>query len=256
MVNVWRHRELLGHLVTRTLKAQYKQSLLGYAWLLVNPIVQLVTLSFVFSTVLNTPSQGIPFALFLFAGLLPWIFFSSAVLASTESLLTAYNLVTGIYFPRELLVIASVMARSADLVAGSVIFGVLMAYHGQPLHLSAFWIPLVFLVHVLFTIGLALPLAALNLFFHDVRFFVGVGLNLWLFITPVMYPPEVVPARYEFLYNLNPNARFIASYRGYIFERRTPDAENLLVGIAMALVMLAVGYYVFKKLEPHFADRI
>ncbi|HXH21138.1 MAG TPA: ABC transporter permease [Dehalococcoidia bacterium] len=255
-INVWRYRELLGHLVIRTLKAQYKQSLLGYSWLLVNPLVQLLTLTFVFSTLLKTPSQGVPFALFLYAGLLPWLFFSSAVLASSESVLGAYNLVTSVYFPRELLVVAAVLSRVADLLAGSVIFVALLLYHGYMPDASIVWLPLVFALQMLFTIGLGLPVAALNLFFHDVRFLVGVGLNLWFFVTPVMYPPDVVPDRYRLLYDLNPLARFIASYRGYAFAGESPDPENLLVGAAMAVAMLVIGFYLFKRLEPHFADRI
>jgi ABC-type polysaccharide/polyol phosphate export permease len=255
-VNSWRYRELLGHLVVRTLKAQYKQSFLGYTWLFVNPLAQLFILSFVFSTLLKTPSQGVPFSLFLYAGLLPWIFFSSAVLASSESVLGAYHLVTTVYFPRELLVVAAVLSRVADLLAGSLIFVALLIYHGQPLEVSMVWIPVVFFLQALFTIGLSLPIAALNLFFHDVRFLVGVGLNLWFFVTPVMYPPDVVPQRYGFLYDLNPLARFIASYRGYMFANESPDVGNLLVGAIMALLMLTIGFWVFKRLEPHFADRI
>lgn len=255
-VNVWRHRELLGHLVVRTLKAQYKQSFLGYTWLLVNPLAQMIILSFVFSTLLRTPSQGVPFSLFLYAGLLPWIFFSSAILATSESVLGAYHLVTTVYFPRELLVVAAVLARATDLLAGTVILVGLMVYHGQSLEASVVWIPLVFFLQVVFTVGLGLPLAALNLFFHDVRFLVAVGLNLWFFLTPVMYPPDVVPHRYSLLYDLNPIARFIASYRSYLFSGQTPDPGNLLVGVAMAMLMLTIGFFIFKRLEPNFADRI
>jgi ABC-type polysaccharide/polyol phosphate export permease len=238
------------------LKAQYKQSLLGYTWLLLNPVVQLITLSFVFSTLLKTPSQGVPFGLFLYTGLLPWLFFSTAILTSSESLLTAYQLVTSVYFPRELLVVAAVLARLADLVAGSLIFVALLIYHGYTPDATIVWVPMILVVQILFTAGLAMPIAAMNLFFHDVRFRVGVGLNLWFFVTPVMYPPEVVPERYQFLYDLNPLARFIASYRGYIFANESPDPGNLLVGVAMALGMLTFGFFFFKRLEPYFADRI
>jgi ABC-type polysaccharide/polyol phosphate export permease len=238
------------------LKAQYKQSLLGYSWLIVNPVVQLITLSFVFSTLLNTPSQGVPFGLFLYAGLLPWLFFSNSVLAASESLLSAYHLVTTVYFPRELLVVAAILARLADLTAGSLIFVGLLIYYGYAPEATVFWVPLILFLQVLFTAGLAMPIAAMNLFFHDIRFLVGVGLNLWFFVTPVMYPPELVPQRYEFLYELNPIARFIGSYRGYLFAGETPDPGNLLVGAAMGLGMLTLGFFIFKRLEPHFADRI
>ncbi len=255
-VNVWRYRQLLGHLISRSIKSQFKQSFLGYVWLFANPLAQLVILSFVFSTLLKTPSQGVAFPIFLFAGLLPWIFFSSALLSSTESILGAYNLVTSVYFPRELLVVAAVLARIVDLAAGTLLLVLLLLVHDQSLSASALWLPLVFAVQLLFTIGLSLPLAALNLFFHDVRFLVGVGLNLWFFLTPVMYPVDVVPQSYRFLYELNPNARFIEAYRSYLYRGQSPEVTNLLLGLAMALLTLAAGYFIFKKLEPAFADRI
>lgn len=255
-INVWRYRELLGHLTVRSIRAQYKQSFLGYIWLFANPLAQAFTLTFVFSTLLRTPSQGVSFPIFLFAGLLPWLFFANSVITATESVAGSANLVSSVYFPRELLVVAGVLSRLADLLAGCCIMVVLLLINGQSVETTALWMPLIFVFHFLFTVGVSLPLAALNLFFHDVRFLVGVGLNLWFFFSPVMYPTDIVPEKYRFIYDLNPLARFITSYRGYLFEGEGPAAANIMVGILMAVGTLAIGYFIFKKLEPAFADRI
>jgi lipopolysaccharide transport system permease protein len=254
--NVWRHRELLWHLALRNLRSQYKQSMLGYAWILVSPAVYLLTFTFVFSTVLRTPSEGVPFPLFLCVGLVPWLFFSGALLFATESISGAASLVTMVYFPREILTVSAVLVRVLDLAAGLVILVGLLAYHGYGLGPTAAWVPAIFLLHLLFTVGLSLPLAALNLFFHDVRFLVGVGLNLWFFLTPVMYPMEIVPARYLFLYDLNPNAWLVEMYRDALLHGKSPAAEDLVWCAGVALSTLAAGYYFFKRLEPGFADRI
>jgi len=230
--------------------------MLGSAWMFVNPAAQLLVLTFVFSTLLKAPSEGIPFPVFLFAGLIPWMFFSSAVVSATDSIVGAGGLVTAVYFPRELLVIASVLSRLVDMLAATLIFVVLLVAEGQPVDLTAVWVPVILLFQVVFTVGVSLPLAAVNLYFRDIRFLVAVGLNLWFFLTPVMYPPSIVPDKYRFLYDLNPMARFISSYRGYLFSGSAPSIENMAVATVMALVMVLAGYYVFKKLEPGFADSI
>lgn len=256
VLTLWRHRELLWHLSLRNLRIQYKQSILGYAWILVNPAIQLLTFTFVFSVVLRAPSQGVPFALFLCVGLVPWLFFASGVLAATESVTGSVSLVTMVYFPRELLVASAVLARIVDLAAGLVILVGLLAWNGYALTSTAVWVPVLFILQLLFTLGLGLPLAALNLFFHDVRFLVGVGLNLWFLLTPVMYPVDIVPARYRTLYALNPNTWFVEAYRGALLHGAAPSTGILLSCAGTAVIALVGGYYFFKRVETAFADRI
>lgn len=255
--NLWRYRELTWHLVVRGIRGQYKQSVIGYAWIVANPLLQLLVYSFVFSAVLKTPSQGgVPFSLFLFAGLAPWLFFANALMSATESITGGGSLVTMVYFPREVLAVAAVLTRAVDLLASVAILVGLMVYYGQPVTLTLAWVPLLLFAQVLFTAGLALPVAALNLFFHDVRFLVGVGLHLWFFLTPIMYPPEIVPERYQVLYDLNPLARFIGAYRWALLGNVSPPLESLLWAVLASAAFIAAGYYLFKKMEPAFADRI
>jgi ABC-type polysaccharide/polyol phosphate export permease len=253
---IWRRRELLAHLTVRNLRVQYKQSALGYSWLFVNPVSQMLTLTFIFSAVFKTPSQGSPFVLFLCIGLFPWIFFAAALQSATESIVASAPLINTIRFPRELLVISAVLIRLVDFCAALVVLAVALIYYSQPLTLSAFWVLPMFFLQFVFTLGLAFPLAALNLFFHDVRYLVGVVLYLWFFFTPVFYSTDIVPARYTTLFNLNPMSRFINAYRFSILHDGSPPAVSLGIAAAMAFSTLIVGYLIFRKLEPRFADRV
>jgi ABC-2 type transport system permease protein len=233
LVELFRYRHLLMHMTVRHLRAQYKQSLLGYAWIILNPLAQLLTLAFIFSVVFKAPSEGQPFTLYLALGLLPWIFFSNAVMSGTDSVVGAMNLVTSVYFPREIILIAAVFLTE-----------------------TLAWVPLIFACHILFAIGLSLPLAGLNLFFHDIRFLVGVVLNLWFYFTPIFYSVEIVPERFRFIYDLNPNARFIASYRYSVLSDTSPPVLSLLAAALCGILAFLIGFYIFKLMEPAFADRI
>ncbi|MBI1886459.1 MAG: ABC transporter permease [Chloroflexi bacterium] len=256
LVALWDRRGLLWHMTIRHLRGQYKQSVLGYAWAFVNPLSQMLILSFVFSQIIRVQTEGIPYPLFVLMGLLPWIFFSTAVSSATDSITGAASLVTKVYFPRELLPTAAVLTKVVDLAFGLLILISMMVYFGYPPQWTLVWVPLLFLIHLIFTLGLAFPLAALNLFFHDVRFLVGVALTLWFYLTPVIYPVDLVPQQYQILFDLNPNSLFINAYRRVVIQGITPGADRLLLGLAVALITFIVGYYLFKRMEPRFADRI
>lgn len=251
-----RRRSLLWHMTVRHLRGQYKQSILGYAWTFVNPLSQLLILSFVFSIILRIPSQDVPYPLFLLVGLVPWIFFSSTVSSATESVVGAVSLVTKVYFPREVLPTAAMLTKLVDLVFGILILIGLMVYFGHPPDWAALWLPVLFFIHILFTLGLAYPLAALNIFFHDVRFLVGVVLTMWFYMTPVIYPVELVPDRYRVLFDLNPNSLFINAYRRVLLQGINPGMDRVLLGAVIALLTFLIGYYLFKRMESGFADRI
>lgn len=256
LVGFWKRRDLLWHMTVRHLRGQYKQSVLGYAWAFVNPLSQMLILTFVFSTILRGGSEGVPFPIFLFVGLLPWMFFSGAVSSATDSVVGAASLVTKVYFPREILPTAAVLTKLVDLAFGLLILAGLMVYYGDPPAWTSVWVPGLFFIHLVFTLGLAYPLAALNLFFHDVRFLVGVALTLWFYLTPILYPVDIVPARYRFLYDLNPNSLFVNAYRRVILHGENPGLEKVLLGLAISLATFLIGYYLFKKMEPAFADHI
>jgi ABC-type polysaccharide/polyol phosphate export permease len=256
LVVVWQRRELLWHMTVRHLRGQYKQSILGYAWAILNPLSLMLTLSFVFSVLLRFESGGIPYPLFLLMGLLPWLFFAAAVGSATDSITGAFSLVTKVYFPREVLPAAAVFTKIVDLGFGLMILVALMIYLDYPPAWTVVWVPVLFLIHLIFTLGIAFPLAALNVFLHDVRFLVGVILLLWFYLTPVIYPVDIVPERYEIVFDLNPNALFINAYRRVVLQGVSPGTERLLLGLGIALLTFLIGYYLFKRMEPRFADRI
>ncbi len=253
---LWQRRELLWHMTVRHLRGQYKQSVLGYAWTVVNPLSQMLILTFVFSHLVRIETPGVPYALFLLMGLLPWNFFSAALSSATGSVAGASSLVTKVYFPREILPVAAVLTKVVDLAVGMLILAGLMVYFGHPPAWTSVWVPLLFLIQLLFTVGLALPLAGLNLYFHDVSFLVGVALTLWFYLTPVLYPVDMVPARYGWLFDANPPALFIEAYRRVVLQGISPGTERLLMGLAISVATFLVGYYLFKKMEPGFADSI
>lgn len=252
----WQRRSLLWHMTVRHLRGQYKQSVLGYAWAFVNPLSQMLILSFVFSIILRIPSQNVPYPLFLLVGLVPWIFFSSTVSSATDSVVGAASLVTKVYFPREVLPTAAMLTKLVDLGFGILILIGLMVYFGHPPEWTAVWLPVLFFIHILFMLGLAFPLAALNVFFHDVRFLVGVVLTMWFYMTPVIYPVELVPDRYRILFDLNPNSLFINAYRRVLLEGTGPGLDRVFLGTVIALLTFLIGYYLFKRMESGFADRI
>jgi len=220
--------------------------------------MQMLVLTFVFSTILRIGRDVIPypFPLFLFVALLPWMFFSNALSSATDSISGSASLVTKVYFPREILVTAAVISKIVDLLFGLLILLGLMVFYNEYPSWTAVWVPAIFAIQLLFTIGLALPLAALNLFFHDVRYLVGVVLLVWFYITPVIYPVEMVPDRYKILFDLNPLSLVLNAYRRVLLDGTSPGWDRMLLGIAASLLAFLVGYYLFKRMEAGFADRI
>ena len=258
LVAFWQRRSLLWHMTVRHLRGQYKQSVLGYAWAFVNPLSQMLILSFVFSRVLriHIPDLNAPYPLFLLVGLVPWIFFSTAVASATDSVVGAASLVTKVYFPREVLPTAAMFTKLVDLGFGVLILIGLMVYYGHPPEWTAVWLPALFSIHIVFTLGLSFPLAALNLYFHDVRFLVGVTLTMWFYMTPVIYRVDMVPHRYRILFDLNPNSLFVEAYRRVLLDGVSPGLDRVFLGAVIALLTFVLGYYLFKKMESGFADRI
>jgi ABC-type polysaccharide/polyol phosphate export permease len=243
-------------MTVRHLRGQYKQSILGFAWAFVNPLSQMLILSFVFSKILRVPSEDVPYPLFVFVGLVPWIFFSGALGSATESVTGAASLVTKVYFPREILPTAAVSTKLVDLGFGLLILAGLMIYYGEPPGATALWFPVIFATQFIFTMGLSLPLAAMNLFFHDVRFLVGVVLNLWFYLTPVLYPVDIIPEEYRWIFDINPMAIFVHAYRRVLLHGDAPDVDRMFVGVVISVIFFILGYYAFKKMEPGFADSI
>ena len=255
LLRVWQRRKLLLDLSVRSLRLQYTQTILGYGWVVLAPLAQLLVLNFIFAGVLDRGSDTHQYVLVLALGLFPWHIYATTLSAATESLVKARNLLSSIALPRDFLIISSVLAHVWDFVVVVLLTMALLIWTDHAPPLSAAWVPAILLAQLVFTIGLALPLAALNVFYHDVRFLLIVVLRVWFWMTPVFYTVEDVPERYRFLYDLNPMAQFVDAYRITLLSGKTPPLDNMAYVFLLPVVVLVIGYVAFSKMERSLVDR-
>lgn len=261
--------ELLYNLTLRELRGKFKRSALGWLWSIINPIANIAVYSVVFGIFFDVvapvgdPSGLEAYALFLVAGLLPWTFLANGLSASAGSVVANESLVTKVYFPRSVLPAAAVAAWLASYGIELLVFGVLLLVVGN---MILPWVPLVIalmLLQAAFVLGVGMILAAVNVYFRDVQHFLAIFLNMWFYATPVLYPPDLPPERYELLgldlpvrdlLALNPMAIFVAAYRDLLYHLRFPEPSQWAVLGFGSLATLAVGLLVFSRFEPRLAE--
>jgi len=248
--------ELLMNLTRREVKGRYSQSLFGAGWAVAQPLATMAVFTLVFARLGHMPSGGAPYPLFAYAALVPWFFFSNSVTSGTMSLVTYRNIVTKTYFPREIVPLAQVGSRLVDLAAASGLFVLLMIYYQVSVGPWGALVPLFFALLVLFTLGVTLATSAGNVFYRDVSPVVQIGLQLWLYLTPVAYPLSAVPDRYRAFFLINPLTGVVEGLRSVLIFGREPEWE--VVGISAALIVLifAAALVLFKKTDKYFADVI
>jgi lipopolysaccharide transport system permease protein len=248
--------ELLMNLVRREVKGRYSQSFFGAGWAIAQPLATMAVFTLVFARLGQIPSGGAPYPLFAYAALVPWFFFSNSVTSGTMSLITYRNIVTKTYFPREIVPLAQIGSRLVDIAAATALFVGLMIYYGVGFGPWSALVPVFLLLLLLFTIGVTLTTSALNVFYRDVNPVVQIGLQLWLYLTPVAYPLSVVPERYRLFFLLNPLTGVIEGLRAVVVFNREPEWP--VVGTSAALIgVLFVGSIIlFKKTDRYFADVI
>jgi lipopolysaccharide transport system permease protein len=253
---LYSHRELLWMWTVRELKIRYKQSVLGVAWAVLQPLALMLVFTVVFSYFAKVPTSNIPYPVFSLTGVLPWTFFSTAVSFAVPSLVTNLHLVTKIYFPREVLPISSVFAAFIDFLIECVVFIVVMIIYRMPVYSSILWLPLILLIQIVFMIGLVISLSALNVWFRDIRFIIPLALQIWMYACPIIYPVNNVPESVRWLYMLNPMAAIIDSYQRIILYGVPPQGLYLAIAAAISLLILFFGYRFFKRSEVNFSDVI
>src|SRR5687768_11738867 len=217
--------ELLMNLTRREVKGRYSQSFFGAGWAIAQPLATMAVFTIVFARLGQMPSGGAPYPLFAYAALVPWFFFSNSVNSGTMSLITYRNIVTKTYFPREIVPIAQVGSRLVDLSAASALFALLLIYYNVTLTAWSALVPVFILLLVMFTLGTTLATSALNVFYRDVSPVVQIGLQLWLYLTPVAYPLSAVPSEYRALFLLNPLTGVVEGLRAVLVFGRAPDWE-------------------------------
>jgi lipopolysaccharide transport system permease protein len=248
------HRPLLYAWIMRTIRARYKQSLLGGLWAIVQPAVATLIFSLVFTYFVPIDTGGIPYIVFSYAAMAPWTFFTTALTDMVESLVINMNLVSKIYFPREILPIAALLARSLDFGIASLLLLMLMFYFGIQIELSALlFLPAVIAIQLALSLGLGFIGAALNVFYRDVKHIIALVIQVWLYATPIIYPASAVPSWLRPYYYLNPMTGIIESYRDILLRQQGPG-PYLLISLVSASACLVIGYWFFKKVEFQFAD--
>jgi lipopolysaccharide transport system permease protein len=253
---LFRYRDLLWLWTLREIRVRYKQSLLGVAWAVLQPLALTIIFTVIFSYLVRVDTDGIPYPIFSYVGLVPWTFFATSLNFGIASLVNNMNLVTKIYFPREILPIASVGAAFVDFFVSAVILAGMMLFYGiRPGWVSLWAVPLLVL-QIALTTAVVLLGAAFLVFFRDVRFIVPLLTQIWMYATPIIYPATSVPLRFRTLYFLNPMAGIIDGYRRVLLLGESLSPDTIVPGIIVTLVLLVGGYIFFKRSEPVFADLI
>lgn len=251
-----RYKDLLVQLVLREIKGKYKQSILGYAWVLLVPLMNLVVLSIVFSYLFRVPTGNVPYPMYLFVGLVPWTFLTTAIVLATQSLNSNASVITKIYLPREIFPISAVIAKLVDLLLTSLVLVAFLVFFQIAPHVTLLYLPLILLVQILLILGIAFFLSAINVFFHDIEHMLPVFLTIWMYLTPIIYSPELIPNHLRPYFSLNPMTGIINAYRNTILYGAAPPWQSFSFSILISLVIFLFGYWFFKNRSKYFADVI
>jgi len=253
--DIWAYRELLFFLTWRDVKVRYKQTALGAAWAILQPLFMMIIFTIFFGGLAGVASAGIPYPLFALAGLVPWTFFSNSITASGNSLVGSAHLITKVYFPRLIVPAAAVLAGLVDFLLAFLMLGLLMIYYRVTLTAQVLFLPVLVLLTALFGLGVGTWMSALNVKYRDVRFALPFIIQLWLFVSSVILPSSSVPQKWRWILMLNPMSAIIEGYRSALFGL---PFDWLALGIASALTVLVLLYaiYSFGRVERSFADII
>jgi len=252
---LWAYRELLCVLVRRDIKVRYKQSVLGVAWIILRPLASMAIFTLVFGMFARIPSDGHPYALFVFAGLLPWIYFSTSVLSSGNSLVDSAGLIGKVYFPRLIIPVASVVVGLFDLIVSMAFLLVAMPFFGTGWTANLLAVPGLVLGIVVTALGIGTLISALTVAYRDFATIAGFGLQIWMFVTPVIYPVSLVPEKWQWVLRVNPMAAQVEGFRS-AFLGKPFDVEGIGISLAISAALFVFGVVYFQKVERRFADII
>jgi lipopolysaccharide transport system permease protein len=258
--DIWAYRELLYFLVWRDVKVRYKQTILGVAWAILQPLLTMVVFTVFFGRLANVGSEGLPYPLFSFAGLLPWSLFSLGLTQSSGSLVTSANLIKKVYFPRLVIPMSSVLAAVVDFFLAFLVLLCMMAYYKVSPPVTVFLLPLLLLLAICTTLGVGIWLAALNVQYRDVRYVVPFFVQIWLFISPVILPGSRVAAELAkhgipaWLYGLNPMAGVVEGFRWALLGGQARPLGLIAASAGVSLLILVSGMFYFRRMERVFAD--
>jgi lipopolysaccharide transport system permease protein len=254
--SLWEYRELLYLLVWRDIRVRYKQTAIGVSWVLLQPLITMLIFTIIFGQLAKVPSDGVWYPVFTLTALLPWTYFSQAITRSGGSLVTNANLVSKIYFPRLLLPLASILAPLVDLALSLVILFGMLAYAGIPLSWKVITLPAFILLAMLTAMGLSLFLSAINVRYRDVGHAIPFLVQIWMFVSPIVYPVSLIPERWRLLYSLNPMVGVIEGFRWALLGNNAPDPTLMAGSYIVLIAVVMAGTVYFRLLERQFADVI
>jgi lipopolysaccharide transport system permease protein len=253
---LWRYRELLYFFAWRDIKVRYRQAALGVAWAVIQPLFTMLIFTLFFGRLAHVPSDGLPYPIFAYCALVPWTYFSGVLALAGNSLVGNSTLITKVYFPRVLLPAATALAGLLDFITSASLLVAMMIYYRVHPGWAILFSPLVVLLMVLLTTGASMFVAALNVRYRDVKYVLQFLIQIWLFVTPIIYPMSIIPARYRPILALNPCWSIVDGMRACLFPGHSVDFRLMSASAAVALVIFAIGARYFYRAEKSFADVI
>ena len=251
---LWEYRELLFFFAWRDIKVRYRQTVMGALWAIIQPFFTMVIFSLFFGRLANIPSDGVPYPIFSFTGLVPWTFFANALAQASNSLVYNANMVKKIYFPRLALPIATVLAGVIDFALAFLVLLGIMLFYGLVPTGNIIWLPLFALLALVTSIGVSLWLAAMNVQFRDVRYTIPFLTQAWLFVTPIAYPSSLLSEPWRTVYGLNPMAGVVEGFRWALLGTDTAPGKMIIVSALVAVTLFVSGAFYFRRMEQSFAD--
>jgi len=251
---LWEYRELLFFLAWRDISVRYKQTVLGAAWAIIQPLFAMVVFSLFFGRLAKVPSDGVPYPVFSYCALLPWTYFSTALINSSNSLVGSSHLITKVYFPRLVIPLASVLPALVDFAIAFVVLIGMLLWYGIAPTVNIVWLPAFLLFALVTALAVGMWLSALNVEYRDIRYTLNFMVQFWMFASPVVYPTSMVPQQWRALYGLNPMTGVIEGFRWALLGTGTPPGVFTAVSVAVTLLLLISGAFYFKRMERSFAD--
>lgn len=248
------YREMFYNLVKKDLRTRYKGSFLGFLWTFINPLLQLLVYSIVFSTIMPVNTEK--YYIYLFVALIPWIFFTTCLQGGAVSILSSKDLVKKVYFPRLIIPLSVVGAAFMNMIFSMGVVFVVLICSGIGLSMQLIWLPFIMIVELLLGLGLAFVCAALNVYFRDLEHILGIVTMAWFYLTPIVYTPDMVPEEYLFYFNLNPMKAVIEGYRDVLYYQVTPNFADMGKLLICGITFTVVGYIIFEKLQKHFVEEL
>ena len=248
------YREMISNLVKKDLKVRYKGSVLGFLWTFLNPLLQLVVYTIVFSTIMRVDIDK--FYIYLFIGLIPWLFFATCIQAGSTSILMNKDLIKKIYFPRIILPISTVNSAFMNMFYSMIVVLLTILVSGIGFSKYILFLPLAMIMQYILVLGMTFIFSALNVYFRDLEYILNIIVMIWFYLTPIVYNIEMIPEKYRFLFYLNPMTGIITFYRDILYYKRMPSFNSFGGILIYGIVMIVIGYFVFEKLQKNFAEEL